>query len=74
MPIEEELKAFERSIVLDIPTAVSLGDGAKALDVAHQIIEKVDRSPSLLSGLTIFISLQALPAIMRFQLTFTSVR
>ena len=48
--IEEELKAFERSIVLDIPTAVSLGDGAKALDVAHQIIEKVDRSPSFFQG------------------------
>ena len=48
--IEEELKAFRYAIQNDTPTAVSLEDGAKALDVAHQIMDKVERSPSFFQG------------------------
>ncbi|NPD83749.1 Gfo/Idh/MocA family oxidoreductase [Lentimicrobium sp. L6] len=39
--IVEELTSFAKSIINDIPTAVTLNDGYQALLVAHQIVEKI---------------------------------
>lgn len=40
--IKEELSSFAHAINHDTKTKVSLSDGFKALDVAYQIIEKID--------------------------------
>ena len=40
--IKEELSSFAQAINQDTKTKVSLSDGFKALDVAYQIIEKID--------------------------------
>jgi predicted dehydrogenase len=39
--IQSELELFASSILNDTPTLVSLSDGANALDVAHQIMNKI---------------------------------
>lgn len=40
--IQEELKSFAQSINKKAPVSVSLEDGYRALDVAHQILEKIN--------------------------------
>ena len=40
--IQEELKSFAESINKNTPVSVSLEDGHQALDVAHQILEKIN--------------------------------
>lgn len=40
--IKEELRTFAEAILHDTKTKVSLSDGLKALDVAYQIIEKIE--------------------------------
>jgi len=40
--IQEELKSFSNSINKKAPISVSLEDGYRALDVAHQILEKIN--------------------------------
>lgn len=45
--IKEELKAFINSIVEDEPVAVSEIDGYLAMEVAHQILEKISNSTVL---------------------------
>lgn len=40
--IKEELNAFAQAIMNDTKTKVSLSDGFKALDIAYQIIDKID--------------------------------
>lgn len=40
--IKEELRTFAESIQQDKKTKVSLSDGLKALDIAYQIIEKIE--------------------------------
>lgn len=47
--IKEELMAFATSILQDTNTAVTIHDGYNALDVAHQIIEKLDITKENLS-------------------------
>ncbi|MFN3951772.1 MAG: Gfo/Idh/MocA family protein [Thermaurantimonas sp.] len=39
--IEEELKSFYQSIVLQLPEEVSLDDGVNSLEVAHEILQKI---------------------------------
>jgi len=39
--IQSELELFGNSILNDTPTLVSLSDGRNALDVAHQILDKI---------------------------------
>jgi len=39
--IKEELKTFAHAIIHDTPPIVSAQDGYRALDVAHQILDKV---------------------------------
>lgn len=41
--IREELAAFTLAILMDSPVAVSAFDGLNAIDVAHQIIQKMNR-------------------------------
>lgn len=45
--IKEELRTFHHAIVNDETPVVSLEDGYKALDVAHQILEKLAKNSSL---------------------------
>lgn len=40
--IQEELRTFAEAIMEDKKTKVSLSDGLKALDVAYQVIEKIE--------------------------------
>ena len=47
--IKEELMAFAKSIINNTNTAVTIHDGYNALDVAHQIIEKLDITKENLS-------------------------
>ncbi len=47
--IKEELMAFAKSIIYNTNTAVTIHDGYNALDVAHQIIEKLDITKENLS-------------------------
>jgi hypothetical protein len=42
--IRAELTAFRDSILLDKPTAVTEMDGYEAMDVAHQILKKIESS------------------------------
>jgi predicted dehydrogenase len=43
--IVEELKSFHSAILNDKTPPVTISDGYVALDVAHQIIQKIDQSP-----------------------------
>ncbi|MCH9821971.1 MAG: gfo/Idh/MocA family oxidoreductase, partial [Bacteroidetes bacterium] len=45
--IEEELRSFAQVINNNGTPAVTIHDGFKAMDVAHQILEKLRLSPSL---------------------------
>lgn len=45
--IQEELKSFAQAIENNTTPAVTIHDGYKAMDVAHQIIEKLRMSPTL---------------------------
>lgn len=47
--IKEELKAFYNSIINSEPAVVSLSDGFHAVEVAHQIIQKVNESSIILN-------------------------
>ncbi len=42
--IKEELSQFAQSIINNTETAVTLEDGTKALEIAYQILEKVERN------------------------------
>lgn len=42
--IQEELRLFGLSIMENSPTSVSLEDGARALEIAYQIIEKAEKN------------------------------
>ena len=48
--IEEELKCFAQSINLDKPTRVTADDGYKALQVAYEIISKLNRSAQMVEN------------------------
>jgi hypothetical protein len=39
--IKKELEAFRDAILYNTPTAVSEVDGYRAMDVAHQILQKI---------------------------------
>jgi hypothetical protein len=47
--IRMELELFIRSVLEDEPTAVSSKDGANALRVAHQVMEKLNASLNILA-------------------------
>lgn len=47
--IREELLSFYHSIVNNVAPVVTVDDGAKALDVAHQILEKMKFNSNLIS-------------------------
>jgi predicted dehydrogenase len=44
--IKRELEEFVHAIVNDVPPIVNEIDGYRAMDVAHQILEKIGNSPS----------------------------
>ena len=44
--IRMELELFRDSILQDKPVAVSVYDGHQALEIAHQILEKIEKKPS----------------------------
>ena len=44
--IKRELESFLEAIERDITPPVTISDGYEALDVAHQIIRKIDESPA----------------------------
>lgn len=44
--IRMELELFRDSILQDKPVAVSVYDGHQALEIAHQILEKIEQKPS----------------------------
>ncbi len=46
--IKAELASFVHSIIKDEPTVVSEIDGYLAMEVAHQILEKINKSTSVL--------------------------
>lgn len=48
--IQEELRSFAQSILNDTTPAVTIHDGYEAMQVAHQILEKLKMNPSLYQG------------------------
>jgi hypothetical protein len=46
--IKTELESFYSAIINNTVPPVTINDGYNALDVAHQIIEKIDHSLSIL--------------------------
>lgn len=42
--IKHELELFCKSIINDTPTAISIQDGYNAMDVAYQILEKIEKN------------------------------
>lgn len=47
-PIQRELEDFAQSILTDIPPKVSILDGAKMLEAAFQVAEKIKKTTSLI--------------------------
>jgi predicted dehydrogenase len=47
--IQEELRSFAQAINKNTTPSVTLEDGYKALDVAHQILEKIEVNLNVLS-------------------------
>lgn len=48
--IKDELNTFARAIMEDTQPKVTINDGRNALDIAHQIVEKLEQTRNLITG------------------------